>query len=403
MQFTVVKVLRGAVVAAGIALACASTQAQTPAAAPANIQDPPPVATGAPLRLLAPLPNEVSAPTPRPGSAETGKPAAAAKAADAPAVPVAVPAAPAVAGAFALPPADVPEPVTSEMFATGIPSASSPPAPVVSAAVPAAPPAAAPPATVAPPATPPAVPPPSPKAGVAEKPEKTATEPRKLTVIVAGDSIADGIWGGLYRKLLRDKRYEIVRKARNSSGFVAFDWVEELAEIEEIKRADAVVFLAGTNDRQSLVRKGKPRYLFGTREWEEGYVERVVALMEALKARNIPLVWVSLPIARKDEFNKDSRYLNGLFARAAAQADVYYIDIWPMFADKDGQYSAYLPDADGRNRLMRDNDGIHFTPRGYEMIADVVLEKLQKTVPAFEQAASAAEPNAASAGARKAN
>ena len=31
----------------------------------------------------------------------------------------------------------------------------------------------------------------------------TFLEGQKLTVIVAGDSIADGVWGGLYRKLLR--------------------------------------------------------------------------------------------------------------------------------------------------------------------------------------------------------
>jgi len=256
-------------------------------------------------------------------------------------------------------------------------------------------------ATATPPATAPVI---KPTTTTAVDPKPVApVEGQKLTVIVAGDSIADGIWGGLYRKLLRDKRYEIVRKARNSSGFVAFDWVEELGGMEEIKRADAVIFLAGTNDRQSLVSQGKPRHLFATKAWEEGYIARVTALMQSMKTQNIPLVWISLPIARKDEFNKDSRYLNNLFAQAARNSGVLYIDIWAMFADKDGQYSAYLPDTDGRNRLLRDNDGIHFTPRGYEMIADAVLEKLQKTVPVFQQAAIAPEPQPASAKTGKAN
>lgn len=341
-------------------------------------------ASGAPLQLLAPLPHPVPSqlgPTlpqgAKPPSAPA-KPAVAVAPAPAPA-PVMPPAsvatplpqsAPPIAAApsFTLPIVAPPEPVTADLFAKpAAPVAEPKPAPVV-AAVPA--PAVAPrqekPTEASPPAT---------------------VEPQKLTVIVAGDSIADGVWGGLYRKLLRDKRYEIVRKARNSSGFVAFDWVEELRGVEEFKRADAVIFLAGTNDRQSLVRQGKPRFLFGTKEWEEGYIERVSALMQALKQQNIPLVWIGLPIARKDEFNKDSRYLNGLFAQAAAKTGVHFIDIWGMFADKDGQYSAYLPDEEGRNRLLRDNDGIHFTPRGYEMIADAVLQTLQKRVPAFQQAA----------------
>jgi hypothetical protein len=338
----------------------------------AQTAEEPAKATGAPLQLLAPLPS--AAPSPGgPTLPQANKPMPSSPPAAIVTAPQAVPPAPKPvatvapsAPALDLPLVSPPEPVTSDLF--GVKQA--------------APPAAAElkPAPVA------AVAPPAPEKPVEPRPAAVA-EPEKLTVIVAGDSIADGIWGGLYRKLLRDKRYEIVRKARNSSGFVAFDWVEELRGMEEFKRADAVIFLAGTNDRQSFVRQGKPRYLFGTNEWEEGYRERVGALMQALKEQNIPLVWISLPIARKDEFNKDSRYLNNLFAQAAAKAGVHYIDIWPMFADKDGQYTAYLPDADGRNRLLRDNDGIHFTPRGYEMIADTVLETLQKRVPVFQQAA----------------
>jgi hypothetical protein len=334
-------------------------------------------ATGAPLQLLAPLP--AATPSPIPPSLPVAKPIAPKPPAVVAAPPVAAkpvvtvtPPAPAVD----LPAATPPAPVTSDLFAIKPAVSEAKPAPVVAAV-------------------------PAPEKPADAKPA-AITEPQKLTVIVAGDSIADGIWGGLYRKLLRDKRYEIVRKARNSSGFVAFDWVGELRGLEEFKRANAVIFLAGTNDRQSLVRDGKPRFLFGTKEWEAAYIERVTGLMQALKENNIPLIWLSLPIARKDEFNKDSRYLNGLFAQAAAQAGVHYIDIWAMFADKDGQYAAWLPDEEGRNRQLRDNDGIHFTPRGYEMIADTVLQTLQKRVPVFRQAAMA-EPETKSAKSGKAN
>jgi len=375
LRFSVVGSLL--LLAAGFCMALAGTAwAQAPDAA----------ATGAPLQLLAPLP--AAAPSPIPPSLPVAKPAASKR----PAVVTAPLAAPPVAAkpvvavappapAVDLPAATPPAPVTSDLFAVKQAAPEAKPAPIVAAV-----PAPEKPADAKP---------------AAPKPADVA-EPQKLTVIVAGDSIADGVWGGLYRKLLRDKRYEIVRKARNSSGFVAFDWVGELRGLEEFKRADAVIFLAGTNDRQSLVRDGKPRFLFGTKEWEAAYIERVSGLMQALKEQNIPLIWLSLPIARKDEFNKDSRYLNGLFAQAAAQAGVHYIDIWPMFADKDGQYAAWLPDEEGRNRLLRDNDGIHFTPRGYEMIADTVLQTLQKRVPVFRQAAMA-EPETKSAKSGKAN
>lgn len=368
VRFSVVRPLL-VLVAAACVVCAGSAWAQE--SAPAK-------ASGAPLQLLAPLPSPLPSPSgpplPQASKPVPAKPeVVAAPVAPAPAVPQTPSSLPTSPPAFNLPLTAPPEPVTADLFA---PKSAAPPAT----------PSPAPAAALAPPSAPAPVLMPKPaKPAVVGAP--AAVVPQKLTVIVAGDSIADGVWGGLYRKLLGDKRYEIVRKARNSSGFVAFDWVEELRGSEEFKRADAVIFLAGTNDRQSLVRAGKPRFLFGTKEWEEGYVERVTALMQALKQQNIPLIWIGLPIARKDEFNKDSRYLNGLFTQAAAKTGVHFIDIWSMFADKDGQYSAYLPDAEGRNRLLRDNDGIHFTPRGYEMIADAVLETLQKRVPVFQQAA----------------
>ena len=199
-----------------------------------------------------------------------------------------------------------------------------------------------------------------------------------LTIVVAGDSIADGIWGGLYRMLQRDKRYIIVREAKNSSGFTAFDWLTEMQAILKQHHADAIVFLVGANDRQTLIVRDKPRTLFRTKEWQEGYAERVNIFMQFVQAQNIPLVWVGLPIARKAEFNKDSQYLNDIYSAAAQKNGIVFVDIWAMFMNKDGDYSAYLPDAGGKNQLLRHNDGIHFTPAGYEIIAEAVLANLDR-------------------------
>lgn len=204
-----------------------------------------------------------------------------------------------------------------------------------------------------------------------------------LTILVAGDSIADGIWGGLYRMLQRDKRFNIIREAKNSSGFTAFDWVAEMQGILKTQRADAIVFVIGANDRQTLIVRDKPRTLFRTKEWLDGYGERVSDFIEFVKSKEIPLVWIGLPIARKDDFNKDSQYLNDIYAAAAKKHGILFLDIWTMFMNKDGEYSAYLPDASGKNQLVRHNDGVHFMPAGYELIAEQVLAALRRTVPAF--------------------
>lgn len=205
-------------------------------------------------------------------------------------------------------------------------------------------------------------------------------EPRKITVAVMGDSIADGIWGGLVRMLIRDRRYVLLREAKNSSGFTTSDWLTPLDAVIE-KKPDAIVMLMGTNDRQSLVVRDKPRSLFRSKGWEEGYVKRVDDFMDKATAAQIPLIWVGLPIMRDDKWNEESRYLNNIFKTEADKHNVLFLPTWEMTADKDGNYQPYGPDLKGDKRLLRANDGIHFTEPGYELIADAVLRTLREKYP----------------------
>jgi lysophospholipase L1-like esterase len=211
-------------------------------------------------------------------------------------------------------------------------------------------------------------------------PASPPDEPRKITIAVMGDSIADGIWGGLVRMLVRDRRYVLLREAKNSSGFTTSDWLQPLDAVIG-KKPDAIVMLLGTNDRQSLVVRDKPRSLFRSKGWEEGYLKRIDDFMDKAGAANIPLVWVGLPIMRDDKWNEESRYLNGLFKTEAEERNVLFLPTWDMTADKDGHYQPYGPDLNGDKRLLRANDGIHFTESGYELIADAVLRTLRQKYP----------------------
>lgn len=220
--------------------------------------------------------------------------------------------------------------------------------------------------------------------------------PRKLTIAVMGDSIADGIWAGLYRMLARDKRYVVLREAKNSSGFTLTDWLQPLDAVMQ-KQPDAVVMLIGANDRQSLVVRDKPRSLFRSKDWEEGYTARVRAFMDKLVEHNVPTVWVGLPIMRSDQANEESLYLNSIYSKQAEEAGVLYLPIWKLTADDDGKYAAYGNDLHGEKHLLRANDGVHFTDAGYEVVADAILRTLRTKVAAFALP-SASEEHATASG-----
>jgi len=207
-------------------------------------------------------------------------------------------------------------------------------------------------------------------------------ETRKINIAIMGDSIADGIWGGMVRMLIRDRRYTMWREAKNSSGFTSSDWLTQLDAVIE-RKPDAIVVLMGTNDRQSLVIRDKARFLFRTKDWEAGYVKRIGDFMDRATTVGIPMIWVRLPIMRDDKWNEESIYLNALFKKEADERGVVFLATWDMTADKEGKYQPYGLDLKGDKRLLRANDGIHFTEPGYEMIADAVLRTLREKFPAI--------------------
>lgn len=210
-----------------------------------------------------------------------------------------------------------------------------------------------------------------------------------FTVAVFGDSMAEGIWGGIFRKLQRNHRFEVLRRARHSTGLSRpdyYDWQQALDAFLDQDPIDAAVVSVGLNDIQALYVEGSRSYRFGTEAWDRAYRERVEALMDRLHRRNIPTFWIGLPIMRNEDRNSDVEHLNAIYRESASAHGVTFIPTWQITVDDHGGFSSYLRDDEGRSRLMRANDGVHFTPRGYDMLADFVLHAMQIELPAMAAA-----------------
>lgn len=220
--------------------------------------------------------------------------------------------------------------------------------------------------------------------GDKDKAEKTDNPPRERsdatvhsTIAVVGDSLADGIWGGIYRKLFRDKRYTVFRGAKNSVGFGGGDLIDALDRAFEGNNVDAVVMMIGANDRRAIYADGKTLAAYRSPQWPGVYRQRVDHFIDAVTARSVPLIWVLLPVMREDDADTDARQINSIVIDAASSRPlVSTVPTRPMTFDADGKYAAYLKDAKGQQRLVRDTDGVHFTDYGYDMIADSVLAKI---------------------------
>lgn len=210
---------------------------------------------------------------------------------------------------------------------------------------------------------------------------------QKYNVVVFGDSLGDGLWAGLYHVLQKDKRFNVIKKSRVATGFSRhdyYDWNKAAHEIAAETKIDIAVVVMGTNDRQPIVQDGQRHALFDS-GWREIYRQRVDEFTATLKATGAPVYWMEIPVMRSPRFGGDMQKFNEIFEERAAANGVTFVRTDGLATGADGGYTAYGEDRFGRTRLLRAEDGIHFTMAGYELlgdrIADVVLADIENGAP----------------------
>ena len=214
----------------------------------------------------------------------------------------------------------------------------------------------------------------------------------RYRVVVLGDSLGDGLWSGLYRAFEEDATLEFMQRAKPSTGFArtdSYDWNTEVANLLKTETYQIAVIMFGANDAQPI-KSGKDWLKVGSEPWREIYGQRVEAFIKKLRAANLAVYWVGLPIMRSPGQSSDAEAMNEVFREKAFINGAKFIDTWNGFTDEAGRYSAYGPDMTGQVKRLRADDGVLFTMRGYlklahfvekELRRDLSLAKLERNIP----------------------
>jgi len=214
----------------------------------------------------------------------------------------------------------------------------------------------------------------------------------RYRVLVLGDSLAEGLWSGLYRAFQEDANMEVVNKSKPGSGFVRIDredWSKTVDELLKDETYQIAVVMFGANDNQAI-KAGKEYVKPGTEEWDALYGQRVEAFIKKLRAKKLAVYWVGLPIMRSPDESDEAEDLNEVYREKSFINGAKFIDTWSGFTDESGRYSAFGPDMSGQVRRLRADDGMHFTSRGYLKLAhfaekeirrDLSLAKLERNIP----------------------
>lgn len=202
-----------------------------------------------------------------------------------------------------------------------------------------------------------------------------------LTVAVFGDSLGDGVWSGLYLLLRKDKNAKVVRHTKVGAGLTRPDWARWFEDFKAQVAAepmDVAVVMFGANDHQGLRDENRRGYAYKSEGWKSVYGARVEAILGALKEKGVRTIWLGLPIMRKDEYNTGSRVMDGIFASVAERMGARFVPLASDFASENGDFQTHMVDQENRMRALRMEDGVHFTPYGYLLVARKALTELER-------------------------
>ena len=211
----------------------------------------------------------------------------------------------------------------------------------------------------------------------------------RYRVLVIGDSLGDGLWSGLYRAFEEDANLEFVKRAKVNGGLLSANWESDLDDALKDGTYQIAVVMYGANDDQAM-KVGKDWVKVGSEAWRQAYGERVEKVIKKLRAANLAIYWVGLPIMRSPTQSTDAEAMNEVYREKAFINGAKYVDTWNGFMDEGGRFSAYGPDMTGQVKRLRADDGVLFTMRGYVKLAhfpekeirhDLGAAKLERNIP----------------------
>jgi len=202
----------------------------------------------------------------------------------------------------------------------------------------------------------------------------------RYQVRIIGDWLGQGLTEGLKEAFRQESSLEIADMSRSNYGLVRADQVDLYGEIDRMiggPPVHVVIIMLGINDRASI-RVGAGRAQPGTAEWKDAYEKEAEKLIKKLKAANIAVYWVGLPVMGNPAFSEAVAQMNDAIRQAAYVNGVKFIESWAGFTDQLGAYSAYGPDLSGQTKRLREGDGIGLTASGNRKLANYVETALRR-------------------------
>lgn len=200
------------------------------------------------------------------------------------------------------------------------------------------------------------------------------------SLLVTGDSMAQPLDAVLARRAARAdvRTRRDVKIGTGISKTDIVDWGKLAGEQVAEQPADAVVVFLGANEGFPMPIGGKDVECCPP-TWIAEYATRARAVIDAYRRGGAKRIyWLTLPAPREKARADITRLVNDAIRVAGAGfgSPVQVVDVAELFTPGFAYRDAL--EVGGRERLVRDPDGIHLNERGAELLADRLLERLRR-------------------------
>jgi beta-N-acetylhexosaminidase len=201
----------------------------------------------------------------------------------------------------------------------------------------------------------------------------------RMKLLATGDSMVQYVDTSLAARL--EPAVDVRSDARVSTGISKpslLDWVAHARGQVAGYRPDVSVVFIGANDGFPL-RIHKRRVRCCHRAWVKAYATRARRMMRTYARRKRGQVyWLTLPAPRPPQWRRIYRAVNAALLRAVRPfgEEVRLIELGKVFTPH-GRFRTTMR-WHGRTVVVRQGDGVHLTPAGAAIAAELIVNKLRK-------------------------
>jgi len=220
---------------------------------------------------------------------------------------------------------------------------------------------------------------------------RVASVASPLRVGVYGDSLSIDLGRAITSEFATSSLVDVVdvvERGKVSTGLARpdfYNWPARLQELLGGADKDVIVFLAGSNDDQTLQdRDGNSVASVGSASWAEEYRRRVKGVMDLVNNGAHRLVWVGVPLVARPDLQRVTGLINDIVEdEAASRPWVTFVDTEVPLAGPDGEYADYLQ-PDGRPpERCRKGDSVHLTVACFSIVAGLVVDQIIDEFPSL--------------------